>query len=71
MIVGMEEEIAELRGLKCVIEGYKEQIGRQAAFIAQLRGRVASLELILEKCCPIKKDGDDEEGSVRSKEEEC
>ncbi|MEC8393023.1 MAG: hypothetical protein VXZ58_09110 [Actinomycetota bacterium] len=45
-----------------MIEGYKEQIGRQAAFIAQLRGRVASLEAILDKCCPIEEDGNEDQG---------
>ena len=33
-----------------VIEGLKERIGRQAAFIAQLRGRIASLEQELREC---------------------
>jgi len=66
----MEDEAAELRGLRCVIEGYKEQIGRQAAFIAQLRGRVVSLELALEKCCPVEEDEDGEERSVRAEKEE-
>lgn len=33
-----------------VIEGLKERIGRQAAFIAQLRGRIASLERELQEC---------------------
>ena len=65
--MGTESEIAELRGLRCVIEGYKEQIGRQAAFIAQLRGRVASLEATLDKCCPIEEDVNEDQ-SVQAKE---
>ena len=68
--MGIEDEIAELRGLRCVIEGYKEQIGRQAAFIAQLRGRVASLEAILEKCCPIEEDGNEDQGIQAEEEKE-
>ena len=39
-----------------VIEWYKERVGRQAAVIAQLRGRVASLEKLLRECCPTEEE---------------
>lgn len=39
-----------------VIEWYKERVGRQAAIIAQLRGRVASLERLLRECCPTEEE---------------
>ena len=32
------------------VEWYRERVGRQAAGIAQLRGRVASLEKLLREC---------------------
>jgi uncharacterized coiled-coil protein SlyX len=44
-----------------VIEGLKERIGRQAAFIAQLRGRIASLEQELRECrSEEEKDGNED-----------
>ena len=44
-----------------VIEGLKEQVGRQAALIAQLRGRIASLEQELCDCrSEEKRDGDED-----------
>ena len=39
-----------------MIEWYKERVGRQAAVIAQLRGRVASLEKLLRECCPTEEE---------------
>jgi len=45
-----------------VIEWYKERVGRQAAVIAHLRGRVASLEKLIRECCPMEEERHGNEG---------
>ena len=45
-----------------MIEWYKERVGRQAAVIAHLRGRVASLEKLIRECCPMEEERHGNEG---------